>query len=610
MPFEGMSVASFLMAIAITVWYAGLGPGILAIGLSILCVDYYFTPPLHRLSLDVSNLPYLVVFTLFGLVFSWFSASRRRTEQQLRQAHKDLEITVSERTAALRRSEALLREGERLARTGTWAFNPATRAIVFSSVETYRLFDFEPEKGAPSFEEWSERIHPEDRERVLKPLFDSAVDYQVEFRLVLPDGSIRYCNGAGRPVFKSSGELVEIVGTAMDVTDRKRTEEALRQIEYYLTEGERLTHTGSYAWNAASGLVHVSAELKRIFGFNPEEPAPLHAGFRELVHPDDADMFDALSERSIREGKDLDWEYRIVLPDGTLKYLHVVARPVLDEFGQVVGNIGTTRDVTERKRAEQDLERLHQVEADLARINRVTMMGELAASLSHEIKQPIAAAVSNAEACLQWVAREHPDLAEVREAAIDMVKESRRAAEIISRIRSLFRKEEIKREVLDLHEMITDAVSLIHGEANRRCIPVRTECDADLPSVWADRVQLQQVLLNLMLNALEAMDGVAGELRIQAQQDEEGRPRISVIDTGIGVPAGLGDKIFDAFFTTKPQGTGMGLAISRSVIEAHGGRLWATPNPAGGAAFHLTLLTAPKAAEMPTEFELNSPRQA
>jgi signal transduction histidine kinase len=201
----------------------------------------------------------------------------------------------------------------------------------------------------------------------------------------------------------------------------------------------------------------------------------------------------------------------------------------------------------------------------------------------------MAAAVSNAEACLQWLSREQPDLVEVREAATEMVRETRRAAEIMTRIRSLFKKEDSTRALLDVNEVIADTVSLMWEEADRRSIPVRTELEAELPRVSADRVQLQQVLMNLILNGLEAMNGDRGELIITSQRDEEGRPLISVSDVGMGLPVAERDKIFDAFFTTKPQGTGMGLAISRSIIESHGGRLWATANSGQGATFSFTL---------------------
>jgi len=592
--FEGVAVTPFLMAIGLTVWHAGRGPGFLAIVLSLLSVEYFFTPPLYQFRFELSNLPYLVVFTLFGLVFSWFSATGRRAEQELRQAGKELELKVAERTAELRRSEAFLAEGQRLTHTGTWAINPATRGIVFWSEEIYRLYGFDPKMGIPSFEEWAQRFHPEDRERVLQTREKAVCEgtgYEVDFRTVLPDGTIRYIHGIGHPVFNASGDLIEFVGTSMDVTERKRAEEALRQTEYYLAEGERLAQTGSYAWNKDRGLVYASAELLRVFGFDPEEPAPPHAAFRQRVHPDDLAMFDELGERSLREGADLDWVYRIVLPDGTLKYLHVVARPVFNASGEVAGNIGTTRDVTERKRAEQDRERLRQAEADLAHMSRVTTMGELTVSLAHEIKQPMAAAVTNANTCLRWLTRDHPNMEEAREAALRIVKDMTRAADIISRIRLLFKKGESEREPVDVNEVIREMIVLLHSEATRYSISIRAELAEELPKVIADRVQLQQVFMNLMLNGIEAMKDMnsAGELTIKSQQAENDQPLVSISDTGVGLPTEKPSQIFDAFFTTKPQGIGMGLPISRSIIESHGGRLWATSNSGQGTTFQFTL---------------------
>jgi signal transduction histidine kinase len=213
----------------------------------------------------------------------------------------------------------------------------------------------------------------------------------------------------------------------------------------------------------------------------------------------------------------------------------------------------------------------------------------MAASLAHEIKQPIAAAVSNAEACLQWLARDQPDLVELHEAATETVKEARRAAEIITRISSFFRKERARPEALDINEVISEMVPLVREEAMHRSISLRTQLGTNLPKVSADRVQLQQVLMNLMLNGIEAVKDTTGELTVQSQQDEDGRVLISVSDTGVGLPAENADRIFDAFFTTKPQGTGMGLAITRSIIESHGGRLWASPNADRGTTFYFTL---------------------
>jgi signal transduction histidine kinase len=245
----------------------------------------------------------------------------------------------------------------------------------------------------------------------------------------------------------------------------------------------------------------------------------------------------------------------------------------------------------ERKRAREERERLRQAQADLAHINRVTTMGELTASMAHEVNQPIAAAVTDANTCLRWLTREHPDVEEAREAASRMAKDATRAADIISRIRLLFKKGTAERELIDLNELILEMIVLLRGEATRYSISVRTELTADLPQVTGDRVQLQQVLMNLMLNGIEAMKemNAGGELTITSQRGENSHLLISVSDTGAGLPPKQANQIFNAFFTTKLHGTGMGLSISRSIMESHGGRLWAADNTPRGASFYLSI---------------------
>jgi C4-dicarboxylate-specific signal transduction histidine kinase len=244
--------------------------------------------------------------------------------------------------------------------------------------------------------------------------------------------------------------------------------------------------------------------------------------------------------------------------------------------------------IAERKQAE---EALRQAQADLTHANRVSSMGELTASLAHEIKQPIAAAITNANTCLRWLARDKPDLEEARAAASRMVQDGGRASEIINRVRLLFQKDTLQRELIDLNEIIREMMLLLHSEATKFSVLVRTELAADLPLVMGDRVQLQQVLMNLMMNSIDAMKDVDGtrELTIQSQRDEDGQVLISVSDSGVGLPPQQADKIFNAFFTTKTHGTGMGLRISRSIIESHGGRLWAADNSPRGARFQFTL---------------------
>jgi PAS domain S-box-containing protein len=271
--------------------------------------------------------------------------------------------------------------------------------------------------------------------------------------------------------------------------------------------------------------------------------------------------------------------------------------------GTVIGTSGSETlafvlDLTERKRAEEERERLRQAQADLAYMSRVVTVGELAASLAHEIKQPITAAVMNAKTCARWLERDEPNIAEACEAASRIVKDTTRAAEIIDRVRSLYKRGAPQRELVDINEIVREMTVLLHDEANRYSIPIRGELSPGLPKLMADRVQLQQVVMNLMLNGIEAMRDTGGELRITSKRTEDGQLMISVSDSGIGLPHEKPDRIFQAFFTTKAQGTGMGLSISRAIVESHSGRLWASANTGRGATFHFSLPTEAKTAEM------------
>jgi signal transduction histidine kinase len=282
--------------------------------------------------------------------------------------------------------------------------------------------------------------------------------------------------------------------------------------------------------------------------------------------------------------------FRVVLPDGTTKYMHAVGHPVFNASGDVGEFVGISMDVTEQWRADRERERLRQVQADLAHLSRVTTMGELTASLAHEIRQPISAAVTNAKTCLLWLGRDEPDVTEAREAASRLVNDVTRAADIISRISLLFTKGALQREQVDVNGLIREMIVLLRSEANRYSLSIRTELAEDLPKVMADRVQLQQVFMNLMLNGIDAIKGTTGggELAIKSEAGD-GQLLISVSDTGVGLPHDQADQIFRAFFTTKDNGTGMGLPMSRSIIESHGGRLWAPGASGRGATCQFTL---------------------
>jgi PAS domain S-box-containing protein len=365
----------------------------------------------------------------------------------------------------------------------------------------------------------------------------------------------------------------------------------LQRRESYLTEAQRLSHTGSWAWNLATQRIFWSSETFQIFGVDPNTTTPTMESFLESVHPDDRSTI-AMVDAEVRQGNDAKYDFRIVLPDRSIKYVTSVAHPIRNDSGQVIEFVGTVMDVTERKRAEEERERLRQVQADLAHLSRITTMGELTASLAHEIRQPITAALTNAKTSLRWLDRDTPELEEARAATSRMIRDITRAADIISRISLLFKKGGSQGELVDVNELIQEMIVLLRSEANRYSISIRTELAQHLPNVSADRVQLQQVFMNLMLNGIDAMKAStgAGELTIKSETSD-GQLLISVSDTGVGFPPEQADQIFSAFFTTKDNGTGMGLPISRSIIESHGGRLWAAANSGQGATFQFTLPT-------------------
>jgi signal transduction histidine kinase/HAMP domain-containing protein len=362
-----------------------------------------------------------------------------------------------------------------------------------------------------------------------------------------------------------------------------------KRSEAYLTEAQRLTHTGSWACNLVTREVfHSSDENARLYGFDPSKGAIPFDGFYNTILAEDEPALRAKLENAIRAGVGYDVEYRIRRSDGAIRFMRGIGHHnPSQEIGEYVG---ITMDITERKRAEEERERLRQLEADLAHIDRVSTLGEMAASLAHEIKQPIAAAITSANSCMEWLAHEPPNLDRARAAAARIDKYGNRAAEIIDHIRSFYRKSPPQRELVDVNGIIQEMLTLLKGEANRYSVAMRTELAAELPEIMADRVQLQQVFMNLMLNGIEAMEDSGGELTVKSQL-QDGQLRFSVGDTGVGLPTEKMELIFSAFFTTKPHGSGMGLAISRSIVESHGGRLWATASGRQGTTFHFTLAT-------------------
>jgi len=528
---------------------------------------------------------------------------------------------------ALRRSEAHLSQAQRLAHVGSWVWQVAGRKTVYLSEEWYRIYGFDPKGGMPTWEERLQRAHPEDRAKwqaAIHRAIEEKSDYDLEFRILLRDGIVKYVHSVGQPVFDSSGELVQFVGVSMDVTERKQADEALRLI----VVGTAAT-TGKDFFQSL--VKHMAQVLRARYAFVTTCDDQKHArtlafwkgdGFGENF---DFDIADTPCER-VLQGEVCHYRQALqglfphdkLLRDWQAKsYLGV---PMLDHTNRVIGHIAILNDKPmeadlraidllkifasraaaelNRQKAEDELqaalqerERMREELGRLAHLNRVSTMGELAASLAHEIKQPISAAMTDARTCSRWITRDRPDLAEAQAAASRVVKDVARASEIIGRVRSMFKKDSLQREEIDINELIQEMIALLRSEASKHSILIDSDFSLYLPPIMADRVQLQQVMMNLMLNGIEAMKGMntPGKLTIKSQQADSGQLLISVMDSGVGIPAEKLDQIFNPFFTSKPEGTGMGLPISRSIIQSHGGRLWADPNPDSGSIFRFTL---------------------
>jgi len=363
----------------------------------------------------------------------------------------------------------------------------------------------------------------------------------------------------------------------------ERTAE-LQRSEAYLAEAQRLSHTGSFGWDVSSGKLYWSAETFRIFEYDRANQPTVRLVLQR-THPDDRDRVQQTIDRAAQERKDLEFEHRLLMPDGSVRYVNAIGHPVPGPSGDLVEFVGTVMDVTERRRAEEERQAL-------AHANRVTTVGQLTASIAHEVNQPIAAVVTNAHAALRWLNMQPSDPEEVRQALDRIVKAGRRAGDVISRMRALVRKAPPRNDPLDIDEVIREVIALTRSELDRTGTDLQTRLADGLPLVPGDRIQLQQVMVNLILNAVEAMSGSdegSRELLISTEEDGANGVRIAVRDWGPGLKPESLDRLFDAFYTTKPDGMGMGLSICRSIIEAHGGRVWATANVPQGAVFQFTL---------------------
>ncbi|MGA2342299.1 MAG: ATP-binding protein, partial [Steroidobacteraceae bacterium] len=380
----------------------------------------------------------------------------------------------------------------------------------------------------------------------------------------------------------------------LENSERRRAEAALRRSEAYLTEAQKLSHTGTFSWTPSSGELYWTEETYRIFEYDPKVTPTLEL-WLPRVHPEDAAYVRQMRERAADDDRDLAYGYRLRMADGRVKYVHVVARAFRDETGDVEF-VGAVMDVTAIRLAEGEL---HKTRTDLAHVMRVSSLGELTASVAHEVNQPLGAVMFNAEACLTWLRCDPPNMSEAHAALERILRDSTRAGEVIRRIRALAKKTDTKLAPLNLNDLLSEAVSFVQHELLSSRVALRVEQASTLPIVLADKVQLQQVILNLVSNAIEAMQPVtdrARELVIRTERDDAQQVRVTVTDCGVGFSADSMGQLFNTFFTTKSSGMGMGLSICRSIIELHGGRIWALPNAPHGATIQFTLPLHPVAA--------------
>jgi len=481
---------AFYAAVVGAAWI-GIGPGVLAVVLSVMAVQYFFTPPEWSFDINPEDVPFTGSFIICAIMTLAWSAQRKRTERALEQARDTLEETVQQRTAELVETNAALK---------------------------------------------------------------------------------------------------------IEIAERQAAEEELRRSETLLAQGQKLSRTASWTLQPATGEMRWSAELFDIFGTDREGVSPSFRLFRDRVHADDRARFDAAIAMAVEGSASFSCEVRITRGGGAIRHVHALGEVHSDPSrGKEV--IGTVMDLTDRKRTEQAL---HDAEAELARTLRLATMTELTASIAHEINQPLAAIVANASACVRFLARRPAAVGDAREAADCIVNDGSRAGEVIARIRALLSKQGPRHVVVDVNGIIGDVIHLLRATLDRQRVAVQTELATSLPAVMGDAVQLQQVLVNLVTNAVEAMSENRDRARavtIRSEVDATGAVLVMVEDTGTGLDPQEIDRIFDSFYTTKPEGIGVGLSISRSIIEAHGGQLSAFPVLPYGARFAFALPAVEESSE-------------
>ena len=666
--FEPTTNSLFFCAIVVSSWFGGLGPGLLAGLLSVGVINYHFTFPLYTLRLSAEDVPRIVVFLFSAVSISWLSGKQKRTEASLRQTRDELESKVQERTAEFRRindelraeiaerknaegallsSEARLKQAQAVAHLGSYEVDVLTGDTRWSD-EVFRILGLDPKDGALVRQEFVDRIiHHEDRRYAMQS-FNEAIHagkpHNVQYRVMRPDGAIRFVQSMGEAIRNPDGAVVRFAGALLDITERKQSEDKLARLNRTLetlyqcnqalvhaTDEQELLRAVCHVLVETGGLRMAWVgyrELDADKTIRPVAQAGYDEGYVESIRATwgDGERGQGPAGIAIRTGKPA-WTKNIqtdsrIAPwrEEALKrgYGSNISLPLasdgepfgvlmlyaeepnafnertVEQFTELANNLayGVTalRTREERKRAEEALDK---AQAELAHVTRVMTLGEMTASIAHEINQPLAAVVNNASACLRWLAAQTPNLEEARQSAALIIADGHRAGEIISRVRTLVKKSPPQKDWLDINETILEVIALARSEVQGNRVALQTQLSDELPLVMADRIQLQQVILNLVMNAIEAMSGVTRWSRescwLASRKNESAGSLVTVRDSGPGLEPENLDHLFTPSTRPKPKGMGMGLAICRSIIEAHGGRLWATTNNGQGATFQFTL---------------------
>jgi PAS domain S-box-containing protein len=512
----------------------------------------------------------------------------------VRNTRRQMEAALESRIGAEQRSKEALRQSEEQWKE-VFEHNPVMYFMVDAEGTVLSVNTFgAAQLGYPVSELRGHSVlkvfFAEDRDRVRKSvdvcLADIGTTHSWEIRKVRKDGSAIWVRENAKAVRRLDGRLIVLIACE-DITVRKEAEDALRQSQSYLAEAQRLSQTGSFGWRVATGEIIWSDETFRIFGHARAPSVSLDSVFQR-IHPEDRARVRQTLDHASSDRRDFDHGYRLRMPDGSIKHVHATAHAVTDTSGGIEF-VGAVTDITARKQAE---ERLHEAQAELAHVARVTALGELAASIAHEVNQPLAAVVAHAAACQRWLDRDPPRLEAVRSTVQSIINDGNRAGEVIQRVRALVNKTVDQKAPLDLNEVVNEVITLLHYELASHRISLRTELAPALGPVLGDRIQLQQVILNLVINGIEAMQPVTDrprELMIRTHQDDARQILVEIRDCGIGLAAGNASRLFEAFFTTKSDGMGMGLSICRSIVESHGGRLSASNHAGPGATFQFVL---------------------